>query len=95
MPGNRLKAYLSVSLKVMYGKHVVYSHCRCWLFPCALALGLPGFRTEGKTMRERKLRLVLEYAKVIADCFRLILELLNMGINYSSPRPRHALQMVK
>jgi len=46
-------------------------------------------------MRERKLRLVLEYAKVIADCFRLILELLNMGINYSSPRPRHALQMVK
>jgi hypothetical protein len=46
-------------------------------------------------MRERKLRLVLEYAKVIADFFRLILELLNMGINYTLARSPHAIQMVK
>jgi hypothetical protein len=38
-------------------------------------------------MRLRKLRLVLEYAKVIVGFARVALELLNMGINYLSIRP--------
>ena len=33
-------------------------------------------------MQTRKLRLVLEYAKVIVGFARVALELLNMGINY-------------
>ena len=35
-------------------------------------------------MQLRKLRLVLEYAKVIVGFARVVLELLNMGINYHS-----------
>jgi hypothetical protein len=37
-------------------------------------------------MQLRKLRLVLEIAKVIAGFARVALELLNMGINYLSIR---------
>jgi hypothetical protein len=42
-------------------------------------------------MRERKLRLVLESAKVVADFIRLIIELVNMGLNYRWVRRPHAL----
>ena len=42
-------------------------------------------------MRERKLRLVLEYAKVVADFVRLIIELVNMGLNYRWVRRSNAL----
>ena len=34
-------------------------------------------------MQLRKLRLVLEYAKVIVGFARVVVALLNMGINYS------------
>jgi hypothetical protein len=57
----------------------------CWLYPMRVSARSAGIMRGDEFMQVRKLRLVLEYAKVILGFARVVAALLNMGINYHIP----------
>lgn len=93
-----LTAYLAASLKVMYRAHLL---CTC--VPLLVKAMRFSARTAEHSQRgqkimnnNRKLRLVLECAKLLVEVIRLAVVLLNMAINYARCRlPLHASQMAQ